>query len=176
MSGAASNNAKQTNIKFTRVPKEQEPHAAAASSNTNNERRVQKRGRFEIEPVAEPPNGAHLRVPPPITPSSSDSSLFDRDSIGTIIDVERQEDPIPNATPRETNEFTNIDEEDMQPRLIRLDRLKDKADRYSSHISFLKECKESKVIPRGLKIDLEPSIGNNDEAFCTLWFKRCLAT
>ena len=60
----------------------------------------------------------------------------------------------------------------MRPRVIRLERLKDKADRYSSHISFLKECKDTKVIPKGLKIDLEPSIGNHDEEFTSLWFRR----
>ena len=59
-----------------------------------------------------------------------------------------------NTTPRETNEFTNLDEGDLRPRLVRLERLKDKADRYSSHIGFLQECKETKVIPKGLKIDI----------------------
>ena len=43
---------------------------------------------------------------------------------------------------------------------------------YSSHIGFLKECRESKVIPKGLKIDVEPSIGNQDEHFCSKWFAR----
>ena len=45
-------------------------------------------------------------------------------------------------------------------------------DRYSSHIGFLKECKDTRVIPKGLKIDIEPSIGSNNEEFCLLWFKR----
>ena len=50
--------------------------------------------------------------------------------------------------------------------------MRDKADRYSSHISFLKECRDTKVIPKGLRIDVEPSIGNNDEDFCNQWFSR----
>ena len=28
------------------------------------------------------------------------------------------------------------------------------------------------MIPKGLKIDVEPSIGNNNEEFCSLWFSR----
>ena len=54
--------------------------------------------------------------------------------------------------------------EDVHKRqVIRLERLKDKSDCYSSHIWFLKECRNTKVIPKGLWIDIEPSNGNNDE-------------
>ena len=114
-------------------------------------------------------SGTNLQVPA-IHTSSSENFLFDRDSVSTIIGSQAEQPP--NTTPRETNEYTNVHEDDLKPRLIRLERLKDKADRYSSHIGFLKECKETKVIPKGLKIDIEPSIGNNDEEFCSLWFRR----
>ena len=55
---------------------------------------------------------------------------------------------------------------------IRLERLRNKQDRYESHIFFLKECLKIKRIPNGLRLDLEPSIGNNDEDFCAKWYSR----
>ena len=55
---------------------------------------------------------------------------------------------------------------------IRLERLRNKGDRYESHVSFLKDCSNIKRIPKGLVIDLEPSIGNNDEEFCAKWYQR----
>ena len=30
----------------------------------------------------------------------------------------------------------------------------------------------AKFIPKGLRIDLEPSIGNNDDQFCEKWYNR----
>ena len=130
MSGGASTNAKQTNIKFTPMSKDkpQEPQIDTAETSINDNERT-KRGRFEME-NNDDTTGTNLRVPAPatsITPSGSKQSLFDRDSIATIIGTEQQQPP--NTTPRETNEFTNVDEGDLRPRLIRLERLKDKADR-----------------------------------------------
>ena len=57
-------------------------------------------------------------------------------------------------------------------KVVRLERLRDKSDRYSSHIEFLKECHQTQVIPKGLRIDVEPSIGNNNKEFCAKWFTR----
>ena len=64
----------------------------------------------------------------------------------------------------------NTEPEDID--VIRLDRLYNKRDRYTSHISFLKECIEMKKIPNGLVINLEPTIGNHDEEFRTQWYNR----
>ena len=57
-------------------------------------------------------------------------------------------------------------------KIVKLNRLRDKDDRYESHISFLNDCIDIKRIPNGLVIDLEPSIGNNDEAFRAKWYQR----
>ena len=53
-----------------------------------------------------------------------------------------------------------------------LDRLYDKQARFESHKQFLQRCLQSAVTPRGLKIELEPSIGNHDEAFLTKWNEK----
>ena len=68
------------------------------------------------------------------------------------------------------NEQTNLQEGNLK--IVKLNCLRDKADRYESHISILNNCLEFKRIPNGLVIDLEPSIGNNDEAFRAKWYQR----
>ena len=68
------------------------------------------------------------------------------------------------------NRHTSLEEGNMK--IVKLNRLRDKDDRYESHISFLNDCIDIKRIPNGLVIDLEPSIGNNDEAFRAKWYQR----
>ena len=48
---------------------------------------------------------------------------------------------------------------------MKLNRLKEKNARYQSHREFLSQCIESKLIPKGLKLELEPTIGNHDQEF-----------
>ena len=48
---------------------------------------------------------------------------------------------------------------------MKLNRLKDKNKRYQSHREFLSQCIESKLIPKGLKLELEPTTGNHDQEF-----------
>ena len=54
----------------------------------------------------------------------------------------------------------------------KLDRLRDKQGRYVSHINFIKKCLEQDVIPNGLSVWVEPSIGNRDEVFLNKWHER----
>ena len=49
---------------------------------------------------------------------------------------------------------------------------KEKLARYKSHRSFLTICHEEKVIPQGLSIYIEPSIGNQDIEFIETWHER----
>ena len=56
----------------------------------------------------------------------------------------------------------------------KLDRLYDKQDRFESHQQFLKRCLEAQVIPNGLLIELEPSIGNHDEEFLAKWNEKLI--
>ena len=86
--------------------------------------------------------------------SGSSNSLFDSASTTTIVEPETQDN---------TEERTKC---------IRLDRLRNKEERYESHITFLKDCLAIKRIPKGLVINLEPTIGNHDEEFLAKWYQR----
>ena len=55
---------------------------------------------------------------------------------------------------------------------FKLDRLRDKAGRYESHKSFLEKCITENVIPNGLKLELEPTIGKHDEEFLSCWYNK----
>jgi hypothetical protein len=133
----------------------------------------QKRNRTEFE-QSDNNDRNHLQIPD-VRASESESSLFSSDSNMTVIDrhVNIGVGPIESASVNNINIDTNlVTDEKHKPRIIRLERMRDKADRYSSHIEFLKDCHKTKVIPKGLRIDVEPSIGNNDEEFCNQWFSR----
>ena len=73
---------------------------------------------------------------------SDNTNVFASDSTITLIANEKQ-------TPRSENNAAYT--------IVKLDRDK---------------CIEQKVIPNGLKIELEPSIGNHDEQFLSKWSER----
>ena len=52
---------------------------------------------------------------------------------------------------------------------FKIERLRNKAERYESHVDFLKKCLDNDIIPNGLKCFVEPSIGNRDEGFLNQW-------
>ena len=56
--------------------------------------------------------------------------------------------------------------------ITKLDRLHDKHERFVSHKDFLQKCQENKVVPKGLKLELEPSIGNHDDEFLSKWYEK----
>ena len=183
--GAASNKVQQTMLKFTTGQHDNLLQNPSTSDGTNNEdanaqQEIQqnraKRGRTDFEGNTEDPNATRtddgagverLPVPDPARQSESDSSMFSSDSASTVKIV------LPREDQRIRRQEKDREAEDIHKvNVIRLERLKDKSDRYSSHIQFLKDCKATKVIPKGLRIDIEPSIGNNDRDFCTKWFDR----
>ena len=49
--------------------------------------------------------------------------------------------------------------------VMKLNRLKDKHERYQPHREFLSQCIESKPMSKDLKLELEPTIGNHDQEF-----------
>ena len=55
---------------------------------------------------------------------------------------------------------------------FKLYKYEDKITRYESHKEFLSRCVKEKVIPRGLKVEVEPTIGNHDEEFVSLWNEK----
>ena len=53
---------------------------------------------------------------------------------------------------------------------IKLNRLKGKD--FESHKDFLTRCIAEKLIPKGLKLELEPTIGNFDQEFDDEWYSK----
>ena len=90
--------------------------------------------------------------PPQITITGSSAS---NESTRTLV---------PEDSPSKTN--------NGDPNIIKLDRLNDKKDRYESHISFLTRCINEKVVPKGLSIQLEPTIGNHNQEFVKNWYEK----
>ena len=84
---------------------------------------------------------------------------------------------------RQSNEYERrVDERERGRLVYKLDNLNDKKTRYLSHESFLKKCLDNNVVPNGLRVFVEPSIGNRNEQFLNEWhellegFSRTLTT
>ena len=67
----------------------------------------------------------------------------------------------PNYNPRNTETLAK-----------KLDRLYDKKARFESHENYLSKCLTNNLIPNGLRVFVEPSIGNRDDAFLKKWYER----
>ena len=63
-------------------------------------------------------------------------------------------------------------EQHKEQQAMKLYRLKDKNARYQSHREFLSQCIESKLIPKGLKLELEPTIDNHNQEFLDTWYSN----
>ena len=63
-------------------------------------------------------------------------------------------------------------ERHREQQTMKLNRLKDKNARYQSHREFLSQCVESKLIPKCLKLELDPTIGNHDQEFLDTWYSN----
>ena len=55
---------------------------------------------------------------------------------------------------------------------LKFNRLKEKHARYESHNEFLTRCISEKLVPKGLKLKLEPTIGNHEQEFLDNWFSK----
>ena len=73
-----------------------------------------------------------------------------------------------------TEMVTEVSEtrEDVDRIVIKLDRLQDKSTKYKSHKQFLEKCISEKVIPDGLRINVEPTISNHDDEFLSIWYNK----
>ena len=167
MSGAANKHLKQTTLKIGNPTQDAAKNANADELNSDDTGNRQKRTRYAQEVEHEHDNKMQRLMVRGIevddVSSDSNSSLFTNDSVETIKSNKPRESKDPNPIAKYTQDTHKRD-------AIRLERLRDKRDRYSSHIEFLKECRDNKVIPKGLKIDVEPSIGNYDQEFCADWY------
>ena len=62
-------------------------------------------------------------------------------------------------------------EEEIKKLAFRLDRINNKKIQFLSHKEFSGKCFRDKLTPNGLKINLEPTIGNQNEEFVNQWYK-----
>ena len=63
-------------------------------------------------------------------------------------------------------------EQHKEQQAMKLNRLKDKNARYQSQREFLSQCIESKLIPKSLKLELEPTIGNHDQESLDIQYSK----
>ena len=56
--------------------------------------------------------------------------------------------------------------------MLKLNRLKDKAVRNKSHKHFLSRCIAEELVPKGLKLELEPTIGSYDQELVDTWYSK----
>ena len=55
---------------------------------------------------------------------------------------------------------------------IKLYRLKEKQARFVSHKEFFTRCVAEELVPKGLEVTLEPTIGNHDQEFLDKWYSK----
>ncbi len=101
---------------------------------------------------------------PTSVPESSDtdsgSLLSSSSSTGTVVEVTRED----------ANAFNQT--ENTEKLALKLNNKYDKLARYKSHLELLSTCVQEKLIPRGFQIQLDPSIGNHDEAFLNALYQK----
>ena len=115
------------------------------------------------------------------TTEESDSSerLVDQtDSIDFVFHIsfildnntETRQTPLRRSQGRKIN-----NEEETKKLSFRLDRTNNKKIRFLSHKEFLEKCFRDKLTPNGLKINLEPTIGNQNEELTSGTKSRMIA-
>ena len=80
-----------------------------------------------------------------------------------------------SALAQETFEVPPFKNKSKEKLALKLNSLNDRKARYKSHRSFLTKCRKEKVMPHGLSIYIEPSIGNQDSEFLETWNERLQA-
>ena len=55
---------------------------------------------------------------------------------------------------------------------LKFNHLKDKSIRYESHKDFLNHCLAEKLVPKCLRLELEPTIGKYDQEFVDTWYAK----
>ena len=66
----------------------------------------------------------------------------------------------------------NNNKQNTDKLVLKLSWLKDKSAKYVSQKEFLTRCTENKLVPKGLELSLEPTIGNYDQKFIDDWYSN----
>ena len=125
-----------------------------------------KRGRFHLEP---PPTAPTILLNDNSSETTSTIQVTD-DRMGnasteTVIANYNAASSVTDSTPPTGSNHARY-------LVSKLDRLHDKKERYQSHRQFLQKCLDNDIIPNGLRLDLEPTIGNHDEDFLKNWYAK----
>ena len=91
--------------------------------------------------------------------------VLDAPSTSTLV----EEEPRPNINLLMTDEQR---EKQTTYLAVKLNRLQDKNTRFESHKDFLSQCIKEKLVPKGLELILEPTIGNHDQEFLDNWYSK----
>ena len=67
---------------------------------------------------------------------------------------------------------TSVTNKSKEQIALKLNRLKDKVTRYESHKDFPTRCTAEELIPKGVKLKLEPTIGNFYQEFVDKWYSK----
>ena len=146
-----------------------------ASKNNLNDvasffKRNDKRPRTQLE-VEDTTGDAYLSAS-----ENSENSATPTASLTDMSDGERNGPTIPLLSVN-GNSHVSIDtvvtstqlSREKQTLAFKLDKLHDKVGRYESHVAFLTKCIDNNVTPNGLRVYVEPSIGNRDDEFLQSW-------
>ena len=90
----------------------------------------------------------------------SELEMSDRSDLET--DSDREEVPLSDTTSTDTVVSAHRIKTEKEKLALKLDRLNDKKCRFESHEAFLNKCIDNNIVPNGLKVYVEPSIGNRD--------------
>ena len=105
---------------------------------------------------------------------SSETLVNQTDSVDSVYHAsfilgnktEARQTPLRKSQGRKTN-----NEEEIKKLAFCLDQIKNKKIRFLSHKEFLEKFLHDKLTPNGLKINLEATIGNQNEDFVNQWYK-----
>ena len=120
-----------------------------------------KRGRHLLEPVEADQQQNQLNLPRIVQPE--EDRPFESPSTESVITLYESEG---------TANHSAVTSNHSRYLVSKLDRLHDKKERYQSHQVFLQKCLDENIIPKGLRLELEPSIGNHDEDFLKNWYSK----
>lgn len=101
--------------------------------------------------------------------TESDSIPFSSSSTETIVSTERASSSSLTEIENTHSQLRNNNSEKLG---LKLNQKYDKLARFNSHLEFLSTCTKEKLIPRGFRIEIDPSIGNHDEAFMNKWYNK----
>ena len=157
---------------------------AFLQSNTQDEQQQNSRG---VQSILSPPKlNATLAQMISSTPETQNRSLLQQTLIQQANNSWSLEDspssqptppgvdtslPLTQDTSRSTAPREPMSAMTSDQKAIKFERCEDKKARFESHKAFLTKCLQEDLVPNGLSVYVEPSIGNQDDEFLKQFFE-----